>query len=272
MKKLILLGFLTLMTLSHAKMLNGIALIVNGESITTAEIRAVQKRARVSKEQAIEMLIGDRLQQIAMKDITISEDAIDEKVAQIAKQNNLTIKQMQKILKKQHTSWSSYRSKIKLAMKKEQFFKTKVLASITEPSEYELELFYNKHKKAFTVPKTIKVHEYTTPSQSRMKQFLKSKNLKGITKRTLTKSTSKLNPAMLATLLATPNGGFTTSFNTGSKYVSYKVLSKQGQRILPFESAKGIVASKWKQQQQTVALKEYFEKMRTDAQIQKVRQ
>jgi len=44
MKKLILLGLMTLLTLSQAKMVDAIAIIVEGEPITTAEIRAVQRQ------------------------------------------------------------------------------------------------------------------------------------------------------------------------------------------------------------------------------------
>lgn len=96
MKKLVLFGFIILLTFSQARMVDGIALIVEGEAITTAEIRAVVKQMQVSKEQATDFLIQDRLQQSAMKDIQIDETNIDKKIAKIAAQNNLTIPQMQK--------------------------------------------------------------------------------------------------------------------------------------------------------------------------------
>ena len=57
MKKLLLLGFITLMTLSQAKMIDAIALVVEGEPITTAEIRAVQQQLQVSKKQAADFVI-----------------------------------------------------------------------------------------------------------------------------------------------------------------------------------------------------------------------
>ena len=57
MKKLILLGFITLITFTHAKMIDGIALIVEGEAVTTAEIRAVTQQLGVSKEKATDLLI-----------------------------------------------------------------------------------------------------------------------------------------------------------------------------------------------------------------------
>ena len=165
MKKLILIGCFALLTFSEAKMVNGIALIVNGEAVTTAEIRAVQKQMRVSKTQATDMLIADRLQKAAMKNVSISEDAIDTKIAQIATQNNLTVPKMQHVLKQQGTSWRKYRRSIKDRMKKDKFYKEKVAASLSKPSDDELKLFYENNKKDFVMPKSISSIEYSYASE-----------------------------------------------------------------------------------------------------------
>ncbi len=155
MKKLVLLGFITLLTLSQAKMVDAIALIVEGEPVTTAEIRAVQKQMRVSKKQATDLLIQDRLQKSAMRDVNIAESDIDSKIANIAAQNNLTIPKMQKILQGQGTTWNKYRSSVKDAMKKEKFFQENVVSTIPAPSEDALKIFYRNHQKDFTIPASI---------------------------------------------------------------------------------------------------------------------
>ncbi len=271
MKKLILLGVITLLTFTHAKTVNAIALIVEGEAVTTAEIRAVEKQLGVDKEKAVDLLIQDRLQKAAMKNILISEDAVDEKVKQIAIQNNVSIPKMQKILKERGTTWSKYRSSIRESMKKEKFYKEKVVATITAPSEDELKIFYRNHKEAFTVPSSISMIEYSAKTEKALKNFLQTKNKKGIKSRSVKKSTKDLNPTLLGTILQTQDGSFTRPFNAGDKYISYKILSKQGKVSMPFEASKGAVAARWKQQQQGKALKDYFEKMKTEADIQVIR-
>jgi peptidyl-prolyl cis-trans isomerase SurA len=271
MKKLILLGFITLLTLSQAKMVDAIAIIVEGEPITTAEIRAVQRQMQVSKKQATDLLIQDRLQKSAMKDVQIDEADVDAKIAGIAAQNNLTIPKMQKILKEQGTTWNNYRSSVKEAMKKEKFFQENVVSSIPAPSEDELKLFYRNHQDEFTIPATVSLIEYSAPSEESMKKFLQTKNPKGIKSRSVTKSTKDLNPALLGSILQTQDGSFTRPFNAGDRYISYKVLSKKGKVNMPFEAAQGAVAAKWRQQQQSKALKDYFEKIKTNADIQVLR-
>ena len=271
MKKLLLLGFLTLLTFAHGKMVDGIACIVEGECITSAEIRAIQTQYSLPKKEALNLLIQDRLQKSAMRDIVIDEKAIDSKISSIAAQNNLTVPKMQKILKEQGTSWAKYRSSIRNAMKKEKFFQEHILNTIPEPSEDELKLYYANHKEQFVVPSTVKLIEYSAKSEQQMKDFLRTKNTKKVKSHKVTKSTKDLNPTLLSTILRTQDGSYTRPFNAGDKYISYKVLSKSGKITMPFESARGTVTARWKQQQQTKAIKDYFEKLKTNADVQYIK-
>jgi parvulin-like peptidyl-prolyl isomerase len=271
MKKLILLGFITWLTFSQAKMLDAIAIIVEGVPITTAEIHAIQTQMSISKQKATSLLIQDRLQKSAMKDIAIDEGAIDSKISAIAAQNNLTVPKMQKILKAQGTSWSKYRSSIRNAMKKEKFFQTTVVNSIPTPTEDELKLYYNNHKKEFFAPSSVSLIEYSAPTKDAIKDFLQTKKKKGVKSRSVKKMTKDLNPTLLGSILQTQDGSYTRPFNAGDRYISYKVVSKNGKVTMPFEAAKGAVAARWKQQQQTKALKDYFEKLKTNADVQYIR-
>ena len=130
-KKIILLLSL-LLSISEARVLDAVAVTVDGEAITTAEIRAVQEQMNISKKEAIDVLIQDRLQQIAIRDIQIPESDIDKKIGMIAKQNNISVSKMQKILKEQGTSWTQYRATMRKAMKKEKFFALKVAKETIE--------------------------------------------------------------------------------------------------------------------------------------------
>ncbi len=272
MHKLILLGCVVLFSLTQAKMVDGIAMIVNGEAVTTSEIRAVQQQLGVSKKQAVDMLVQDRLQKSAMRKIKIPETDIDNKIAQIAAQNNLTIPKMQKLLKAQGTSWRKYRKSIKESLKKQKFYREKVSATLAKPSEDELKIFYENNKKDFIIPATISMIEYSATSEDTLKKFLTTrKKTKGIKSHSVKKNTSSMNPALLGQLLRTQDGSFTRPFNAGDRFISYKVLSKNGKKSMSFEEAKGAVAGKWRQQQQGKALKDYFEKMKTNANIRVIR-
>ena len=271
MNKLLLMLLLASATLLQSKMIDGIALVVEGEPVTTAEIRAIRTQMGVSKKEAIDLLIQDRLQKSAIRDIHIDESLVDDKVAIIAKQNSVSIPKMQKILKKQGTSWTRYRSSIRDALKKEKFYREKVSQNIPTPSEDELKLLYKKYKHTFTLPSHINVIEYAAKTEESIKHFLKTKKTKGIKKRTLKKSTETLDPDILNIFLQTKNGHFTPSFNAGDRYITYKVLSKIGKTSMSFEASHTAVEGRWRQEQQGKALKDYFGKLRTTADIQILR-
>ncbi len=62
-------------------MINAIAIVVEGEPITTAEVKAVQTQMGVSKSKAQDMLIDNRLQKASMRGIHITEDEIDIRIS-----------------------------------------------------------------------------------------------------------------------------------------------------------------------------------------------
>jgi len=266
MNRLLFLFLFALLQFSQARMVDGIALIVENEPITTAEIRAIRSQMGISKSKATDLLIQDRLQKIAMKDIVASEEEVDAKIAEIAKLNKLSIPKMQKILKRQGTTWVNYRAQVREGIKKARFYQEVVVASIPEPSEDELKLFYNEHKKEFTIPRSIKLMEYS----AKEKKTLETRS-KGIQKKRITKQTDPLGLEMLSMFLQTPRNRYTKILNAGDKYIMYKVIGTHGKRIMPFEMAQTAAIAKWKQAQQTQALKDYFEKLRTRSDIQILR-
>lgn len=247
-----------------ARMLDAIAVIVNNQPITTREIDSVQRRLHVPRKKAVDLLIQDRLQKEAMKDIVVSDADVDEEIKNIAKLNHLSVAKLRQILKAQGTSWQTYRKSVKTMIKQRRFFQQKVAQTIPRPSDAELKRYYDAHKEAFVMPASIRVVEYSAATEEALKKG-KAK------KRTKTLKTSDISPALLETLLRTPKGEKTAPINAGDRYIVYKVLAKKGRVTMPFETARDTVAAHWMGAQRERALKDYFKKMRTQAHIRYLR-
>ncbi len=272
MKKILFLFFVLLATLAQAKVYNAIAIVVDGEPITTVEISAVQKQLRVSKKEAQHMLIENRLQKAAMKDISVSEDEIDKRIEQIAKQNSITVKKMQGVLKQQGQSWNKFRDQMKTGIQKQKFFRTKIAKNIPEPSDDELKIFYRNHPELFSMPSSIAVIEFSASSAGKIQALLENPaNQKGIKRKKTTFKGADITPQLLAMISETPIGSFTPAFNNGNAFVTYKVLSKGKGTLKPFEDVKNNVTMAWKKEQQGDAIKDYFEKMKSNATIEYIR-
>ncbi len=271
MKKTVVAALLLFTMMLEAKVVDAIAMIVEGEPVTTAEIAAVQRQYRVPKQEAVNLLVRDRLQKVALKAIPVSEKEIDQKINEIAAKNGISVAKMQQILKSRGTAWSQYRESIRNGLKKEKFFNEKVVANIPAPSNDELKLYYTHHQKEFVLPATIRMREFSAATKETMQRFLRNQSTKGIKVRTVTKKTKEINPALLSALLKTPIGGATPPLNAGSRHIIYQVLAREGKVQMSYDAAKSAVESAWRRSQQNKALKDYFEKLRTRADVQILR-
>jgi len=271
MKKLLLLVSL-FVTISQAKMINAIAIVVEGEPITTAEIKAVQTQMGVSKKEAQNMLIDNRLQKASMRDIVVSEDEIELRVTKIAKKNNLTLKQMEKELKKQGLSWSKFREQIATSLKKQKFFRSKIAKTIPTPSTDELKIYYKKHSEEFKLPSSISATQYSAKSKKHLIAFLKDGSYKSkVKKGDIIYKGADLTPQLMSMFAGIPLGGYTEIFNNGSRFVVFRVDGQGAGVVKPFNQVQYKVATAWRMEQQTKTIQEYFKKMRRDASIEIIR-
>lgn len=267
-----MLVFAVLFSLSEARVLNGISIIVEDEPITTAEINAVQQSMRISKQKATDFLIENALQKSVSKDIHVSDDEIDAKIRQISEINKISIQKMQQILKKQGMKWYDYRQRVKTEMKKQKFYQSNIAPLIPIPGEDQLKLFYKKNRKLFKVPTAITMVEYSAKTIEELKAFASTKKLsKGIKSRTVTKREKDLTPALYSMAISAPKGTMMQPMNAGDKFIMYKIKGKSGSKILGYDKARNGVIQAWKHKQRKEATKDYFEKLKTSANIVYVR-
>ena len=271
MKKILILSFFVFLTLLEAKMINAIAIVVEGEPITTAEIKAVETQMGISKSEAQNLLIENRLQKSAMKSIVVSDDEIDTRIAKIAKQNGLSIKQLQKEIKKQGLTWNKFRDQISTSLKKQKFFREKIAKTIPMPSRDELKIFYKNHASQFKMPSSISATKYSASSSKILEKFIKTGSKKGIKAQSVTYKGATLSPQLLSMFAGVNIGSFTSILNNGNSFVTFRLKGMGKGTIKPFNQVESSVTSAWRNQQQAKAIKAYFERMKSSASIEIIR-
>ena len=274
MKKLLSL-LLFCMIGSEAQVIDAVAIDVEGQAITTIEIQAVQQNLKMSKEAAIEMLIRDRLEKAAIENsgITVSDDEVQAKIANIAASKNMTIAQMKSILQKRGLPWEGYLKKIKIELQKEHFFQTYILSTIDRPSDAQLETYYNTHKDEFSsAPTQMSLVAYTSDSANLLKEAIANpmKPLSDVTKKNILASSDQMSPALRNLIEQTPANSFTKPVNTGKGFVAYFVKSKGGGQS-GFVAVKNAVLSSWMQSKRAQASKDFLNKLKSNAKIRVIR-
>ncbi|KIM10024.1 MAG: hypothetical protein KU38_08280 [Sulfurovum sp. FS08-3] len=261
------------LSVAQAEVVNGISIIVEDQPITSAEITGVQRAMRLSKKEATDFLIQRALQESVSKDIHVSDDEIDAQIQQISAMNKISIKKMQEILQKQGMKWYDYRQRVQTEIKKQKFYTDNIAPLIPIPGEDQLKLFYKKNTKLFKVPTAITMIEYSAPTIEELKAFASTKKLtQGIKSQTVTKKEKDLTPELFSMAISAPNDAFLQPMNAGNKFVMYKIKSKSGSQILNYEKARNGVIQAWKHNQRKQATQDYFEKLKTSANVVYVRQ
>lgn len=275
MKKILPLLLFTLIS-THAQVLDAIAIDVEGEAITTLEIQAVQEKMGMSKQAAVEALIKDRLEKSALTKANIQIDPaeVQAKAQTIAQSKGMSQEQMKNVLAQKGLTWDSYIEQLSTEMKKERFFREHIIATITQPSDEELEAYYNMNRDKFSAaPTQMSLVAYASATPTSLKEAMANpmKPVDGVRKKNILAASNEMSPALLNLINATPAGSFTKPVNTGKGFVAYFVKSKGTAGQGGFQSVKQNVTMVWMQEQRGQAGKDFFNKLKSNANIRVIR-
>ncbi len=270
-----LLSFLLILTPGFTKMIGGIAMTVNGEPVTLYEINTMHQRAHISKEDAVNALIQQKIeeQEISKNSIYATPEEIDKRIEQLAQQNKMNLSQFKEAVQKEGKSFQELRNDLEKQIKKEKLYQKILAGKMKKPDEAKLKQFYQEHKKEFTIPGKIKIQEYASKNPKalqaiKMQPMLVIPQVK-ITPRTL--DPRKTNPQLIQLLLQTPTKSFTPIVNLGNSAAMFFVQSKGKPIVAPYESVKKNIFLKLMKDQEQANLIGYFEKKKSEADIQVLR-
>ena len=275
MSKYFLIFLLIVSTLS-SKMIDAISITVNGDPITLSEIRTFSQKNHLSKEDAANALIQQKIEeeQIRKNGIYATPDEVDKRIMMIAKQNHMTTAQFEAALKKEGKTLESLRHDLEEQIKKEKLYRKILAGKLKKPSEEELKAFYESHKKEFTIPGTVKIQEYLSNDPHalqtiRMQPMMMLPNVK-ITPRTL--DPKKTNPQLMQLILSTPVKEFTPIVNLGQNQAAmFFVVSKGKPKVAPYNQVKQAIMMRLMKEQEQANLIAYFEKKKSEADINVLR-
>jgi len=262
---------------SQAEIIDAIAIDVDGEPITTLEIQAVQEKLKMSKRAAVEALIKDRLEKGAIDraNIEISPSEVDAKIEEIAQARGLNRADMVSTLSKKGLTWESYREQLAVEMKKEQFFKRNIASSISRPTEDELKVYYEVNRDSFSsnAISQMSLIVYASNSSKKLQEAMQNpmRRVDGVQQKSILASSNEMNPKLFSLIENTEEGSFTQPINTGRGFVAYYIKSKSSQGQGGFESVKNDVMMRWMQEERVKAGRNFFNKLKNDADIRVIR-
>ncbi|PDX52938.1 SurA protein [Helicobacter pylori] len=258
------------------KVVGGISLLVNGSPITLYQIQEEQEKSKVSKAQARDRLIAERIknQEIERLKIHVDDDKLDQEMAMMAQQQGMDLDHFKQMLMAEG-HYKLYRDQLKEHLETQELLRNILLTNVDTSSETKMREYYNKHKEQFSIPTEIETVRYTSTNQEYLERAMADPNLEipGVSKANEKIEMKTLNPQIAQVFISHEQGSFTPVMNGGGgQFITFYIKEKKGKNEVSFSQAKQFIAQKLVEESKDKILEEHFEKLRVKSRIVMIRE
>ncbi len=258
------------------KVVGGISLLVNGSPITLYQIQEEQEKSKVSKAQARDRLIAERIknQEIEHLKIHVDDDKLDQEMAMMAQQQGMDLDHFKQMLMAEG-HYKLYRDQLKEHLEMQELLRNILLTNVDTSSETKMREYYNKHKEQFSIPTEIETVRYTSTNQEDLERAMADPNLEipGVSKANEKIEMKTLNPQIAQVFISHEQGSFTPVMNGGGgQFITFYIKEKKGKNEVSFSQAKQFIAQKLVEESKDKILEEHFEKLRVKSRIVMIRE
>jgi hypothetical protein len=261
-------------TSSNAGLINAISVIVNNNIITLVDIDNKMKNNKVSKAEAVEILIDEILYKQALIKQNVSVDIfdIDNYIELLAKQNKMKVYEFKNAVKQQE-NYELFREKIRKQIIHQKLVSSIAANNIKLVNDEDMKIYYNNHIEEFKKPLKTEVKVY---SSLKRLDLIKLKNNpmsinNNIDIQDLVLEDSKINAQVRYILAKTKEKEFSAIFNNKKIYNMFFVIKKYDVKTIKFKDIKNKIFEVMMKQRENQYLKNYFETLKITADIKVLR-
>ena len=271
MKKIFLSLALGLAISTNGAYLNGVAATVNNEPITDYDVELVVKRMNITPNEALNVLIRDKLELSQIKELGLSasESEINEELSQIAKQNGYSdLASYAQVLSHKAGALSQLREQAKENLARGKLYDFIISQPNDNITRANAMRFYEQNRSMFTRFSSAKVTRYMAKSGATLERVKAQGLASGVTTTAMTIYPNSADNRVLNLIAAANVGDFTPIVREGDSYVMYKVNSKENPQVVAFEEVEQNVATMMAEQEKEALIADYFNKLRAKANIE----
>lgn len=263
-------------TSSFAQLVDGVSVTVNNLPITLFDVVKTAQMQKISNEQAVDLLINSKLQEWALerKKITVSDYEVTKQIEKIAQNNNMSVSQLKDALRARYISYDSYKADVKKDLERKKLYEQIAQESFSPFDDKSLQIYFDTHKQEFAEPLKLDVTQYASKNQQSLEALQASpltSNNQDIQKQDVVVNTSTLDQSIVNMFKMAKAGSFTPIMPIKNEYVTFYVKDVIEWKYPTFAEARNQVFEAMALQQQDEAIKEYFEKIKSSAQIKIIR-
>jgi hypothetical protein len=272
----VLAVFLFAHTLLYAKLVDAVSIIVENRPITLYEIYAYANKFKIPKDKAVDILIKQRLEDMKIKefDIRVSEAEIDEDIKSTLQKNSVTEEQFLSMLARRGIDYKEYREDIRKRIQRDKLYEKIIKNELRSIDVNVIREYYENNKELFSTAESIDVIEYRSQNKHALEQIKSNPMLtpNGVTKKTQTLNAQNANPKLYSLLNTLPQKSFSPIIPAKDSFVLFYVDKKAGMEAVKFEDVKNYIYNKLVSEKEKSAIKDYFDKLKTESKIVLVRE
>lgn len=272
LKMRIFLLLFMIFALSYARQINAIALTVDQEIITEYEISKLMQEKKISKQEAINELIDDKLELAEIKKykIFVNEFELENEMNKMLMQSNSSLNQLKANLSKK--DFQKAKENFKKQLEKRRLYEALVSAYKVDTSEQGLRSYYDSNPDDFVIFTQISVEVLSSSEASELEKLKTSKRkAASIQSENVILSPQNSDIRLLDFLSRLKPGEYTPIMQNNDIFMMYKVKNKEQAQTLPFDEIKSEITNLYASKQRDEYLSDYFNKLRAKADIKYLR-
>ena len=269
---------LLLATLLNAAVYNGVAIVVKDKAITLLDIKNEMKTSKIDAKKAADILIRQKLEEVEIDErkITVSSTEVYDDIKKMASRNNMNISDFYDAVRDSNgMSSTDFKAKMKQKLLSQKLYQAIAYSSLSEPSESEVEEYYEMHKENYKHPSAFTCIIY----DSKDKEMLQTKvdNPMFYSPEIVTNEQvlpyGKISPELASLLERTKLNSFTNVIPNGrGGFMSFYMKEIESAKEGGLESVRDQIVNSIMGEKREQVLGDYFARLRHNADINVIRE
>jgi parvulin-like peptidyl-prolyl isomerase len=269
--------FLLLTAGLNAKIIDGVAILVQDQPITMQDITNSMSETHLDENKTVDLLIRKKLesQEIKERKISVNDEEVINEIKRMASLNNMSVEQFyEAVSSTQNLTSEQVQKEMKERLLSQKLFQAIAYTRMDEPDAQEIKDYYELNKEKFIHPQSFATTVYEAKEQSLLQQKIDNPMFYSpeIAHQEQTFEYSKIAPALAEILSKTPANHFTEIIPNGKNgFVCFYIQEIVQAKDVKLEDIKAQIENMIMADKREQTLKEYFDRARINANIKIIR-
>jgi len=261
----------------NAAVYDGVAIVVKDKAITLHDIEKEMQLSKVDATKAADILIRQQLESLEIEErkIVVESGEVYDDIKKMAARNNMSISDFYDAVREANgLSSTEFKEKIKQKLLSQKLYSAIAYSSLSEPSETEIEEYYELHKDSYKHPSAFRVIIYDTKDKAKLQEKVDNPMFYSpdIATNEQLLPYDRISPELASLLERTSLNSFSPVVPNGKGgFMSFYIKEIESAKEGGLESVRNQIINAIMTQKRELVLSDYFARLRHNADINVIR-